>query len=811
MAGYIGQQFGNYRLLRLIGHGGFADVYLGEHIYMGTQAAIKVLHAQLGSKEVERFRQEASMVARLEHPHIVRVLDFGVEEAIPYLVLSYAPNGTLRERYPKGTVLPLPTIVEYVRQLADALQYAHNEKIIHRDIKPENILLGKRNELLLSDFGIALISQNSLSASLKDLAGTAAYMAPEQIEGHPRAASDQYALAIVVYEWLCGSCPFQGTFTETALQHAVTPPPSLHEKLPGISPAIEQVVFTALAKNPAERFASVQGFARAFEQASQAASSLSVARQDSSPINAQVVPAMSIDEAPTIIATPRSGSSPSAAKSQVPSQPPVAQTPVDPSPVDTPVVMQPISYTPVDLPATIRDVSPVVNAAHSSPVTPPPLPSQDVASSDIPPRLRRSWNWKYVLVSAVALFVIVGGGIFGVLYISSKPKGSPSSRPVPTIPSFQALQTAIVNSQADHSQAVTAYNSFITSNGGMFGFNAQHTRFNPFEEILSPEHITTVRAWTAYTGGAIGFSSAVVANGVVYIGSHDGKLYALNAISGKRMWVAATHGSIDSSPALANGLVYIGSGDHKLYAFDAQTGKMQWSFATGGPIDSSPMLAYGVLYVGSRDGKLYALNQQNGQKEWIAPTDGSEIYASPAWSDGRVYIASLSGSVYAFDAKSGKQLWTATTGGPVYSSPAVANGVVYVGSYDRRLYAFNAQTGQRRWTKLTTDAIFASPAVAYGLVYVSTLSGSLYAFNTSSGEQKWVSSTTADANASPFVANGLVYAGTTAHGVLALDALTGQWKGEAYTKAAITASPIVANGVIYIGATDGNVYAFHAA
>src|SRR5438309_4230502 len=106
MAGRIGQQFGNYRLLRLIGHGGFADVYLGEHIYMGTQAAIKVLHTQLGTHEVVRFRQEASMVARLEHPHIVRVLEFGVESTTPFLVLNYAPNGTLRERYPRGTILP---------------------------------------------------------------------------------------------------------------------------------------------------------------------------------------------------------------------------------------------------------------------------------------------------------------------------------------------------------------------------------------------------------------------------------------------------------------------------------------------------------------------------------------------------------------------------------------------------------------------------------------------------------------------------------------------------------------------------------
>lgn len=171
MADQVGQQFGNYRLLRLLGRGGFADVYLGEHIYMGTQAAIKLLHAQLVDKDTERFQQEARTVAHLEHSHIVRVLEFGVEEKTPFLVLGYAPNGTLRTRHPRGSVLPLPTIVEYVKQVADALQYAHSQRVIHRDIKPENMLLGKNQEILLTDFGIALVMPDSHSMSAKDLAG----------------------------------------------------------------------------------------------------------------------------------------------------------------------------------------------------------------------------------------------------------------------------------------------------------------------------------------------------------------------------------------------------------------------------------------------------------------------------------------------------------------------------------------------------------------------------------------------------------------------------------------------------------------
>jgi serine/threonine protein kinase len=266
----VGQQLGNYRLLRLLGKGGFAEVYLGEHLRLGTQAAVKVLYTRLASPdEAVGFEKEAQTIAHLKHPHIVRVLDFDVHDDTPFLVMDYAVSGTLRQRHPKGSVLLLPTIINYVKQVAEALQYAHDKKLIHRDVKPENMLLGEREELLLSDFGIALIAQSSRYQGTQEMAGTISYMAPEQIQGHPRQASDQYALGIVVYEWLSGDRPFHGSYREIAVQHTVTPPPPLREKVSTISPDVEQVVMTALAKDPKQRFGSVLAFARALEQASQ--------------------------------------------------------------------------------------------------------------------------------------------------------------------------------------------------------------------------------------------------------------------------------------------------------------------------------------------------------------------------------------------------------------------------------------------------------------------------------------------------------------------------------------------------------------
>ncbi|HEY6542796.1 MAG TPA: serine/threonine-protein kinase, partial [Ktedonobacteraceae bacterium] len=264
----IGQRLGNYQLVRLLGEGGFAEVYLGEHLHLKTQAAVKLLHTRLSHDDIEGFRREAQVIAQLIHPHIVRVLDFGVEGNAPYLVMDFAPYGTLRNRHPKGTRVPLYYVTAYVRQVADALYYAHSQRLIHRDIKPENMLAGRNNEILLSDFGIALASQSSSYQNTQDVAGTIAYMAPEQIQAHPRPASDQYSLGIVVYEWLTGNRPFQGTYTEIAVKHTMVPPPPLREHLLDLPQVVEEVVMRALQKDPRQRFEDVHAFAIALEQAS---------------------------------------------------------------------------------------------------------------------------------------------------------------------------------------------------------------------------------------------------------------------------------------------------------------------------------------------------------------------------------------------------------------------------------------------------------------------------------------------------------------------------------------------------------------
>jgi eukaryotic-like serine/threonine-protein kinase len=264
----VGQQFGNYRLTHLLGQGGFGDVYLGQHIYLNTQAAIKVLLEQMTAQDFQSLLKEAQMVATLKHPHILRVLEFGLDHATPFLVMEYASRGTLRQCHPLGTTVPLSTVVSYVKQVATALQYAHDQKIIHRDVKPENMLVGDQGNIVLSDFGTAIVAHKTQSLSTHDAMGTAWYMAPEQIRGKARPASDQYALAVVAYEWLCGTCPFVGsTPIEIALQHLSDPPSPLQARVPGLTTEVEQIIQKSLAKDPWRRFPSILDFALALELA----------------------------------------------------------------------------------------------------------------------------------------------------------------------------------------------------------------------------------------------------------------------------------------------------------------------------------------------------------------------------------------------------------------------------------------------------------------------------------------------------------------------------------------------------------------
>jgi serine/threonine protein kinase len=282
-----GMQLGRYRLSRLLGSGGMGEVYLGEDTHIRRQVAVKVTRAEAtpypnseAAKQATRLIQrEVRAIAMLDHPYILPLFDYGEQEtettSLTYMVMPYREEGSLstwlRQRSEKQTLSP-QEVAHFIRQAASALAYAHHHQIIHQDVKPSNFLIRSNEtnpqlpDLLLADFGVAKFTSASASVS-QSSRGTPTYMAPEQWSGQPVAASDQYALAIMTYQLLTGSLPFQGRQEQVMFMHFSVqpqPPGTFNASIPK---DVDAVILRALAKKPEERFASISAFADALQQA----------------------------------------------------------------------------------------------------------------------------------------------------------------------------------------------------------------------------------------------------------------------------------------------------------------------------------------------------------------------------------------------------------------------------------------------------------------------------------------------------------------------------------------------------------------
>ncbi|HEY6768276.1 MAG TPA: PQQ-binding-like beta-propeller repeat protein [Candidatus Sulfotelmatobacter sp.] len=396
------------------------------------------------------------------------------------------------------------------------------------------------------------------------------------------------------------------------------------------------------------------------------------------------------------------------------------------------------------------------------------------------------------------------------------------------------------------SGASASFSFTVSTNWPAFKNELSRVGTNPFENTINKSNAKFLQlSWVGIMGDLVDFSSPAVVNGVVYVGSFDGRLYAFNAngcnqSSCQPLWSGITGNDITSSPAVANGVVYIGSADHKLYAFNAKgcgkstcpalwTGKL-----ASGVIESSALVANGVVYTGAYDGKLYAFNA-NGcggsscAPLWTGATTGSHITSSPALGNGVIYIGSEDGKLNAFGASgcgasSCPPLWTGQAGSAIFeSSPAVFNGVVYIGSFDGNLYTFPAAgCGQSScsplWIGPTNGIIESSPSVANGVVYIGS-DDFLYAFEAAgcgqaSCQPLWfgmADGQQASIVSAPAIANGLIYASENngmvmvfsdagcAHlPCLPLNQLMTQ------NEPIVSSSPAVVNGTVYVGSANQN-------
>ncbi|MBM3932832.1 MAG: hypothetical protein FJ319_00755 [SAR202 cluster bacterium] len=255
-----GSSLGRYRVIQQLGRGGMATVFKCHDPDLDRYVAVKVLPSYYNDDPtfIARFAQEAQTVAKLNHPNILQIYDFGSDKGFSYIVSEYLPGGNLQDKL-KGEPLPLDEVVKYMAPLASAMDYAHAQGIIHRDLKPSNVLLSSDGKPILADFGLARMMESAVRFTQANQAlGTPEYMAPEQAMGADADhRSDLYALGIIIYQLLVGQTPFRAdTPAATLMAHVHWPLPLPTTLNPNIEPRLEATLLKALAKEPDDRFQS---------------------------------------------------------------------------------------------------------------------------------------------------------------------------------------------------------------------------------------------------------------------------------------------------------------------------------------------------------------------------------------------------------------------------------------------------------------------------------------------------------------------------------------------------------------------------
>ena len=251
-----------YEIIKTIGEGGMANVYLAEDTILERKVAIKVLRGDLSNDEkfIRRFKREALSVSNLSHPNIVEVYDVGEEDGNYYIVMEYIEGKTLKQLLQKRGALTLTEVIDIMSQLTDGLAHAHEAYIIHRDIKPQNIMIEDNGRIKITDFGIAMALNSTQLTQTNSVMGSVHYLPPEQANGKGSTVkSDIYSLGILMYELLTGSVPFKGdTAVEIALKHMKEKIPSVRKQNPTIPQSVENIILKATAKNPKNRYDSVR-------------------------------------------------------------------------------------------------------------------------------------------------------------------------------------------------------------------------------------------------------------------------------------------------------------------------------------------------------------------------------------------------------------------------------------------------------------------------------------------------------------------------------------------------------------------------
>jgi len=741
---------GHYSVLEEIGVGGMGVVYHCRDELLLRDVAIKMLLPSLmaDKKNVDVFREEARLAAQLDHPNIVTVFDIGAEprngREHHFVAMEYLPGGNLAARVAQGP-LPLEHCLNWMKQLASGLSFAHKRGVVHQDVKADNIFITNEGDLKIGDFGLArlLVGRVYLNSATKGM-GTPAYMSPELCRGEQQDhRSDIYSMGILFFEMCTGQLPFRAQgMIEMAMKHTNAPVPSAKRLNPEIPDVLDRVVKRMMAKQPDDRYKSMTDV-------------LGI-----------------VDDLIFEMRVARMGLSPrSSAKREN---------------------IEPAEPTDEELEASLEQEKTRLNAQKNSSntvqvepmVLPPGNPTGKIASDQAPQTPSNKSNDKQSVKNRDQPLIKKGerGEEVFITGVPSFIRDTPSSAPAASSSSSPAAK----------SDAPPAVSNKPEAN---------QVKVNQNEPAL----------WTFPTHGPIGWAANPVISRdekTIYVGSTDGRLYALQAETGSESFKFDSDAPILTSPIYLDGRLIVSDSAGKTQAIDPVTGSVIWSWEGPAPVLASPVMAGNQVIVCDRTGQVTALDIRMGRRLWhFSALDA--IVAAPRAHGDSLYFGTRGGHVYSIAAHSGRLNWKYVADGRIVSTPTASVDTVYVGTQGGVCFALEAETGRLIWEYPTFSPILKSGVIVFTSVMFASENKWLYCCEKYSGTLKWKAPLKGSPGAALETIGASVISVSKDGWMQGFDTANGSLRFQRFLHKQIEAPPLINKDKVYLGTVDGEVSCFN--
>lgn len=674
-------EFGHYTILRELGSGGMGVVYHCRDEFLQREIAIKMMLPELMSEPdtVEIFRQEARLAAQLEHPGIVTIHNIGVENregnTHHYIAMEFLPGGSLRGRIGKEPV-QIEQAVEWMKQLATALNYAHKRGVVHQDIKPDNIFITHDGNLKIGDFGLALIATGPAFERHAQGKGTPAYMSPELCRGEPRDhRSDIYSLGAVFYEMLTGEKPYKADgMIEMALKHATAPIPQASKLRPDIPPLLDKALKVMLTKMPEDRLQSLNDLLPSLEKL-----------------------LLEIKVARLGISQPSPGLD---GKKGDDNKQPGEQS---------------IDFSPAE--AEKRKESAATAAASAREAKEAAATAAQEANAVINdnPNLSAEKEKSIELLWTFKTFGPIGWSATPVLNRTRKEIYVPSADGI-----MYALDMNTGACNWHYSAGSPLVSSVLQLNSEIY-FTASDGTIH----CVSAE--SGKKLWI-HEGSSPAVSTPVTAGDAILVTALDGGVKSLNSKDGAVNWTYRCDKGVVASPQIVEKAAFVASKDKGLHAIDLNSGSRKWFAESTDAMLASVLASTDSVYCASIDGNIMAVDISSGSKTWSYKSSYSFL------CKGNLEFTSLNyctkdGFVHSLDKYKGNLLWRTKASGPVLGGITSSSGALYVSSRNGVLHCYNAKTGELNWYLSFPCALESAPLVSSTVIYQGTVTGEVQALS----------------------------------------------------------------------------------